>query len=264
MQKRRQSRVNTINLTYEDRVARIELNRPESINSMNVEMLQELSEALEEVKNSTADVLVLSGSGKGFSSGGDIKTMLSNMDPKAFSPVMKLISGIAVTLYTFPKLTISAIHGPAAGLGFSLALACDYVIAHQTATLSMNFIGIGLIPDGGGHFFLARRLGEIKARRLIWNGERLTAESAYDMGLVDRLVRNDLKAEVKGKIEEWLEKPVKALIQTKLIYANQYKSVLESMLAKEHDGQFSMRQTADHQEGIKAFMEKRQPRFTGK
>ncbi|MFY4774222.1 enoyl-CoA hydratase [Metabacillus sp. RGM 3146] len=256
--------MNTINLSFEDRVAYLELNRPESINAMNEEMLRELLAALQEVKESSADVLILSGSGKGFSAGGDIKTMLNNMDEAAFSPVMKVISDIALTLYTLPKLTISAIHGPAAGLGFSLALATDYIIAHQTATLSMNFIGIGLIPDGGGHFFLSRRLGEIKAKRLIWNGERLTAESAYDMGLVDRLVRGDIKSEVRNKVGEWLEKPVGAMIETKLIYAHQHKEMLEAMLKKEHDAQFKMRKTNDHQEGIRAFLDKRQPKFTGK
>ncbi|AZB42215.1 enoyl-CoA hydratase [Bacillus sp. FJAT-42376] len=254
----------TVNVSYEGRIAKIELNRPDVLNAMDSEMLSELLAAFKEVRDSEADVLILTGAGRGFSSGGDIKSMLSNMDESAFSSVMHTISQMIVELYTMPKLTISAIHGAAAGLGFSLALATDHVMAHETAILSMNFIGIGLIPDGGGHFFMEKRLGETKAKQMIWEGRRLSAEEARAHGLIDQMVSGDLRAAAEEKISEWLEKPVAAMIETKRIYTSRSAGQLEKMLSLETSSQYKMRQTRDHKEGISSFLEKRQPQFSGK
>ncbi|MTH54591.1 enoyl-CoA hydratase [Bacillus mangrovi] len=256
--------MNTVNVAYEGRIARVEMNRPDVLNAMDTVMLNELLAAFKEVRESKADVLVLSGAGRGFSSGGDIKSMLSNMDASAFPEVMKTISKMVLELYTMPKLTISAIHGAAAGLGFSLALACDHVMAHETAIVSMNFIGIGLIPDGGGHFFMEKRLGETKAKQMIWEGKRLGAEEALRLGLIDQMVPGDLRAAVEEKASEWLEKPVAAMIETKGIYTSRSAGILEAVLSMETSSQYKMRQTEDHQEGISSFLEKRQPQFTGK
>ncbi|WP_338780837.1 enoyl-CoA hydratase [Metabacillus sp. FJAT-52054] len=256
--------MNTVNVVYEGRVAKVEMSRPDVLNAMDGEMLSELLAAFKEVRDSEADVLVISGAGRGFSSGGDIKSMLSDMDESAFSSVMYTISQMITELYTMPKLTISAIHGAAAGLGFSLALACDHVIAHETAILSMNFIGIGLIPDGGGHFFMEKRLGETKAKQMIWEGRRLSAEGAMQAGLIDQMVAGDMKAAVEEKISEWLEKPVAAMIETKRIYTSRRAADLETILSLETSSQYKMRQTKDHKEGISSFLEKRQPQFSGK
>ncbi|MGD6818019.1 enoyl-CoA hydratase [Metabacillus sp. 84] len=255
--------MNTVKIAYEGRTARIELNRPDVLNAMDGEMLSELLAAFKEVRDSDADILVISGAGRGFSSGGDIKSMLSDMDQSAFSSVMHTISQMILELYTMPKLTISAVHGAAAGLGFSLALASDHIIAHETAILSMNFIGIGLIPDGGGHFFMEKRLGETKAKHMIWEGRRLSSEEALQAGLIDQMAAGDMRSAVEEKVSEWLEKPVAAMIETKRIFTSRSAGNLEAILSLETSSQYKMRQTGDHKEGISSFLEKRQPQFTG-
>lgn len=246
------------------RYATIEMNRPEVLNAMNGQMLEELLQAFKQAAESEADVVILSGSGRGFSAGGDIKTMLNSMDNEGFSQVMDLISEVVTTFHTMPKVTISAIHGPAAGLGFSLALAADYVVAHSSAVLAMNFIGIGLVPDGGGHYFMKKRLGETKAKHLIWSGEKLTADAALNLGLVDQVTDADLLDTVKTLVGGMLQRPVKAMVASKNIYSAVGKEELQQILTLEKETQYNMRQSEDHKEGIKAFLEKRKPQFTGK
>ncbi|QOR67400.1 enoyl-CoA hydratase [Cytobacillus suaedae] len=252
-------------LNVEGRVATLVLNRPEVLNAMDVPMLGEIVEKLKGLAtNDSVDVLVLTGSGRGFSAGGDIKSMLSSTDESAFLPVMETISEMMVTLYSLPKLVISAIHGPAAGLGLSFALAADYIIAEKQSKVAMNFIGIGLIPDGGGHFFLERRLGETKTKQVIWEGKSMGAEEAYALGLVDQIVDGDLQTAVTDKVNEWLHKPVKAMIKTKKILSDAGKQNLLNVLELEKYGQQEMRRTKDHHEGVQAFLEKRRPNFIGK
>ncbi|MBE4906763.1 enoyl-CoA hydratase [Bacillus luteolus] len=252
-------------LNVDGRVATLTLNRPEVLNAMDVPMLREIVERLKEVEsNDAVDVLVLTGSGRGFSAGGDIKSMLSSTDESAFLPVMETISEMMITLYSLPKLVISAIHGPAAGLGLSFALAADYIFAEKQSKLAMNFIGIGLIPDGGGHFFLERRLGETKTKQVIWEGKTMGADEAFSLGLVDQLVEVELQNAVSEKINEWLHKPVKAMVKTKAILADANKQKLLNVLELEKYGQQEMRSTKDHREGVQAFLEKRRPNFTGK
>ncbi len=254
---------NTVRLSVEGKIATITLNRPNSRNAMDAELLIALQDALRKVKDSSANVLVLTGEGPAFSAGGDIKTMLQEMNPDGFEEIMGIIKDIIVTLYTLPKITISAVNGAAAGLGLSLALASDFVIAHNSAKIAMNFIGIGLIPDGGGHFFMKKRLGEVKAKQVIWEGKRMTAEEAKQIGLVDDVVNGDLQVYLTNRLNLLLSSPLKAMIETKLLYAEYYRSELEHILDRETIGQKNMRQTKDHAEGIKAFLEKRAPNYQG-
>ncbi|MBL4955094.1 enoyl-CoA hydratase [Neobacillus sp. OS1-32] len=254
-----------VNVKVAGRVATVEMNRPEALNAMDVEMIRGLVTKLKEISESDEiDIVVLTGKGRAFSAGGDIKTMLSNMDPSAFYPVMDCISELVVTLYSIPKLTISAVTGAAAGLGFSLALATDYIIADKSSKLAMNFIGIGLIPDGGAHFFLEKRLGETKAKQIIWDGKMMGAEEALSLGLIQEVADDDLETAVHTRVTDWLNRPVQAMIRTKKILAEKNRPQLLKILELEKHGQQKMRETQDHQEGIKAFIEKRKPTFIGK
>ncbi|MEH7513002.1 enoyl-CoA hydratase [Gottfriedia acidiceleris] len=251
-------------LKKEGRVATVVFNRPEVLNAMNEDTFRQFRDVLDEIASSDVDVVVLCGNGKGFSSGGDLKSMLSNTDESAFGPVMDLITDVVVKLYTLPKIVISAIHGPAAGIGLSFALASDFVLAHESGVLAMNFIGIGLIPDGGAHYFLEKRLGEAKAKQLIWEGQKLNAKQALEIGLIDEVISGDFEQKINERVKSILQKPVSAMIQTKQIYSNGNLESLKNVLLFEKEGQSAMRRTADHQEGVQAFLQKRLPVFTGK
>ncbi|WP_174730561.1 enoyl-CoA hydratase [Mesobacillus harenae] len=255
---------NTVNLSINGRVAVLEMNRPEAMNALDLEMIKSLVYKLKEIGSSDdVDIVVLKGAGRAFCAGGDIKTMLSGTDENGFYSVMDSISELAVTLYSMPKITISAVSGAAAGLGLSLALASDYIIAEKSSKLAMNFIGIGLIPDGGGHFFLETRLGEARTKQVIWEGKTMSGEEALAIGMIDETAE-DLTAAVSERVDNWLNKPVQAMIKTKKILADKNRPGLLRVLELEKIGQFKMRQTEDHQEGIRAFLEKRSPKFIGK
>ncbi|TFD96955.1 enoyl-CoA hydratase [Jeotgalibacillus salarius] len=256
----------TLKVKLQGNTAVLSFNRPESLNALNLQMMNELLEALNEIKrNPDLQVLVLKGEGKGFCSGGDIKAMLQMNGEEDFQHFMKVINDLSVTLYTMPKITVSAIHGAAAGLGLSLALATDVIIAEEQSKLAMNFIGIGLVPDGGGHFFMQERLGAQKALHTIWRGDILNGHEALSLGLIDRVTAEGrINEEADEFVRTINHSPVKAMMESKSILRASRKNQLVDMLEMEKEAQWKMRQTNDHMEGIQAFAEKRKPVFKGK
>ncbi|WP_110929000.1 enoyl-CoA hydratase [Bacillus massiliglaciei] len=260
-----ESALSNVLVDYNGRTATVSMNRPKSMNAINPEMLQELVKALKEVsENEDIDIVILKGNGKAFSSGGDIKMMMDAGQEGQFDELMDGISELVTSLYFMPKLTISAIHGAAAGLGLSLALATDYLIAESDSKIAMNFIGIGLVPDGGGHFFLERRLGEVGAKELIWEGKVLTSQEAFEKRLIHEVAEGSLEEAVHRKVEGWLASPIQAMVKTKKILSEKNRPLLLKILEIEKAAQMKMRKTEDHLEGIRAFVEKRKPNFTGK
>jgi 2-(1,2-epoxy-1,2-dihydrophenyl)acetyl-CoA isomerase len=248
-----------------NRVATVEINRPENLNALDMQMLKALVYRLKEISESDEiDIVVLTGNGRAFSSGGDINWLNSQRTENEFTAFMDSINELSMTLYGMPKLTICAISGAAAGLGLSLALATDYIIADNSSKFAMNFIGIGLIPDGGGHFFLEKRIGETKAKQLIWEGKKYGAEEALQIGLIQEIAESGLQEALDTLITDWLSRPTQAMIRTKKILAEKNRPQLLKVLELEKYGQFKMRETLDHQEGIQAFLEKRKPKFNGK
>ena len=209
----------TVELNISGQVANIKMNRPKALNALNSTLIEELGACFAKVeKDKNIKIVVLSGNGGAFSAGGDIKEMLELQEESMFFEIMEKINKMIISLYTMPKLTIAAIEGPAAGLGLSIALAADYIIGKKGSKLAMNFIGIGLIPDGGSHFLLKKRLGEIKAKQLIWDGKVLDPAEAFQIGIIDE-VTDQLEGSIQLKLQSWLNKPLLAMIKTKNLYA---------------------------------------------
>ncbi|WP_204954045.1 enoyl-CoA hydratase [Metabacillus crassostreae] len=253
----------TVELIQAGKTATLYLNRVQSMNAMDVKMLEELTSCLKEIAGSNILLLFITGRGRAFSAGGDVKTMLSSNDESQFQPVMETIKEMIITLYTLPAVTVSFINGAAAGLGLSFALASDIVLAEKQAKVAMNFINIGLVPDGGGHFFLKKRLGEHAAKQVIWEGKTLNAEDALKTGMIDSVYEGDTEEQMllwKTKMEA---RPLQAMIATKTIFSSQEKSLLIETLNAETENQLNMRRTSDHSEGVAAFLEKRVAQFTG-
>jgi 2-(1,2-epoxy-1,2-dihydrophenyl)acetyl-CoA isomerase len=256
----------TIELKKEGRLAHLTLNRPASMNAMNDVMMKEIADAFEELKKDvTVQVLLIHGAGRAFSAGGDIKAMMDPDSPMDISKVMVDVCRLAKALYTLPQITIAVVHGAAAGLGFSLVLGCDHIIVEQETKLAMNFIGIGLIPDGAGHFFLKERVGVPQAKNLIWSGKVMNGQEALDKGLIDEVTEAGKSVE-RGEAfaHKLLASPIAAMIASKNILHAQKTKELESVLEMETEAQVAMRKTEDHLEGIQAFVGKRKPEFTGK
>ncbi len=256
----------TVQLHIDGKIAKVQLNRPKALNALDTTLLNELLEVLQKLKKDPSVLIIeLTGEGKGFSAGGDIKTMLSEATEENFLTIMDSISELVVTLYTMPKLVVTGIHGAAAGLGFGLALASDYIICEESSKLAMNFIGIGLIPDGGSHFLLQERIGTVDSKKLIWNGKIMEGQEALMKGLVDEVTSTGKLRESLDRFEEGcLQKPILAMLKTKEIYVESNKERLIKVLELEKQGQTLMRSTEDHREGIQAFIEKRKPSFKGK
>ncbi|KHD84579.1 enoyl-CoA hydratase [Heyndrickxia ginsengihumi] len=257
------SRFETLQFEVKNEVVYLYFNRPESLNAVNMKMVHELSDVLKTITlDETIKIVVVSGLGNAFSAGGDIKEMLSLHGENVFTKYMEQINEAVNTLTNLPKLTIAAIKGPATGLGLSLALAADYIISDVNSKLAMNFIGIGLVPDGGGHYLLQRRVGQEKAKKLIWEGNILSPSEALEIGLIDELSQ-EIEQSVEDKISNWKTKPLLAMIKTKKIYSELNRPIFNKSLELEKRAQWKMRQTKDHYEGIQAFVEKRQPYFIG-
>lgn len=256
----------TIHLEVADRKATLTLNRPNAMNAMDLTMMKELADCFEALHNEQdVQVLVVKGEGKVFSAGGDVKMMASSNGFSDFGLVMDNVARLIKAYYTLPMITIAQIHGASAGLGFSLALGSDMIVAEQSSKLAMNFIGIGLIPDGAGHFFMKERLGTVKAKQMIWEGKVLNGEQALALGLIDYNVPDGAAAvtvdQIVGKL---LASPILAMIETKQILHTANLQQLEQILQGESAGQGKMRLTKDHLEGVQAFVEKRVPQFIGK
>lgn len=249
-------------------IARLTLNRPDKLNSFNVEMHEEVRDALSRVRSDpTLRVFVLTGAGRGFCAGQDLSDRA--VAPGAAAPdlgesVEKYYGPLVLALRRLPMPVICAVNGVAAGAGANLPLACDIVIAARSASFNEVFCKLGLIPDTGGTYFLPRLLGSARATALAMLGERLSAEQAADWGLIWKCVDDDqLAAETDRLARHFAQAPTLGLARAKQALQASGLNTLESQLDLERDFMRELGRSADYREGVAAFMAKRPPQFTG-
>ncbi len=246
-------------------VATITLNRPEFYNALNDAITFELQDAWKAVaKDEAVRVVVLTGEGKAFCSGQDLKAepgkKRSFMDSlhKRYNPIVRAMRSL-------PKPIVCRLNGVAAGAGCSLALASDIIVASEDATLIEIFVNIGLVPDSGSSWFLPRLVGTAKAFELCAMGTKVKAAEALALGLVSKVVpAAELDAAVKKYTDYFSIAPTKAIGIIKKMLNKSTTATLEEMLDYEAYTQEIAGATSDHQEGVKAFLEKRKAAFTGK
>lgn len=258
-----------------DKIATITLNRPEALNALNLEMRYEILEALEDIEqDDDIRVVLITGAGRAFCSGGDVKGMrqstsgsspLDEVDMFAGRERLKGLGKVILKISQLEKPVIAAVNGVAAGAGFNLALACDLVIASEEARFVQSFVKLALVPDGGGFYSLVRRVGVAKAKELIFTGRMVEVEEAIRLGLVNLVVPTDKFLEEVLKFANQLaDQPPKSMAISKAILNKVDLMDLATELEYEALAQSICSLSQDHREGVKAFFEKRPGQFKGR
>ncbi len=254
----------TIRYEVRDRVAWLTLHRPDKLNAFTEQMNKEIIAALKQVSvDEEVRCLVITGAGRSFCSGEDLGGVTAEMNHgevlrTRYAPMMKL-------LHRLEKPVVAAVNGVAAGAGMSLALACDFRLASEKASFIEAFIHVGLIPDAGNLYYLPRLVGHAKALELAVFGEKITAKDAKEIGLVTSVIPEHLwDEEVHRFAQRLANMPTKAIGLIKRYLRESWNCTFEDYLEKEAYGQRIAGLTEDHQEGVRAFFEKRQPVFKGK
>jgi len=249
----------------EQGVAWLTLNRPKAYNSLSTELMEELIAALVDCeKDPETKVVVLKGAGKGFCAGGDLSKLDSLRNVKDSREYIALAGKVSSTIYNLAKPVIAMVTGAAAGAGFNIVLACDLVFCSTDARFIQSFATIGLIPDGGGCYFLPRLVGLQKAKELMFLATPLDAQKAMELGIVNQVAEKEKLLELVSEYALKLSKcaPM-AVMLTKKTLNQSYLLSLEEVLDAEADRQTICLGTADNKEGIAAFKEKREPVFRG-
>ena len=258
-----------IDVTDDDGITTITLNRPEKLNALAGHMRRDLAEALEAAGSDRAvNVVVITGVGRAFCSGGDVAAMaemIERNDADEFSRLLGSARRVVTAIRHMTKPVIASINGPAFGAGFNLALACDLRIASSNATFSQSFAKVGLHPDWGGTYFLPRLVTPNKACEMFFLGDPIDAEEAKRLGLINFVVPPaDLEAETRKLAERLRSAPAVALAAVKQAVYRSQSAELEEMLRYETEAQMRCFDSDDGAEGVRAFLEKRPPKFTGR
>ncbi len=259
----------TVNVSVADGTARVELNRPEALNAWNAQFGEDLLAALRGVgEDEAVRAVVLTGAGRAFSSGADLKDISTDTTPDGRPDVYKTLTEryhpIMHAIREMPKPVIAAVNGPAVGIGCSLALCCDLIVAAESAYFLLAFVNIGLVPDGGSSLFLPTRIGMARASELSMLGERLPAAKALEWGLINRVVADEqLEQEVAALAARMAAGPTRSYAGSKRQLNNWLYTRMEEQLELEAQIQQEMAGSDDFVEGAMAFVQKRPARFSG-
>jgi 2-(1,2-epoxy-1,2-dihydrophenyl)acetyl-CoA isomerase len=252
-------------VTIADGIATVLLNRPDKLNALSHEMYQELAGHFEALDgNDDVRAVILTGAGRAFCAGGDV-TSMGGRDVVAGRKRSKHHHRMILALHNLEKPVIAAVRGPAAGIGASLALACDVILASESAYLLMAFKNVGIPPDGGAVYFLTQYVGVARAKELVYTARKLPAREAQEMGIVMKVVADDtLEHEALALARDFATSATYALALAKRLFQSMYTPTLEQLLELEGLAIAGARLTHDHGEGVAAFREKRKPDFKGR
>jgi 2-(1,2-epoxy-1,2-dihydrophenyl)acetyl-CoA isomerase len=261
----------TVNLHRRGGAAKIELNRPQTLNAWNRQFGFDLLEAVRAVADDDeVRAVLVTGAGRGFSSGADLKEMGSSDDrtpdgkPDVRKTLVERYHPIIAGIRRMPKPVVAAVNGPAVGIGCSLALACDLIVARPSAYFLLAFVNIGLVPDGGSSVFLPARAGHARAFEMALLGERVPAEQAERWGLINRVwPEEDFEARTEELVASLAQGPTRSYAGTKRQLNNRIYWGMDEQLDLEADIQQEMAASQDFLEGVMAFVEKRSARFAG-
>ncbi len=259
-----------VRVRRESGAAVIELNRPEALNAWNKDLGLGLKDAVLGVaEDDTVRAVMITGAGRAFSSGADLRDITSDTTASGRPDVQKVLEEryhpIIETIRSMPKPVLAAVNGPAVGIGCSLALACDLIVAAESAYFLLAFVNIGLVPDGGSSVLVPSRVGFTRAAQMALLGERVGAAQAEAWGLINRVVPDaDFAAETTGLLERLAAGPTKSYAGTKRQLNRWLYEGIGAQLAFEAGIQQEMAESDDFAEGVGAFLEKRRASFGGR
>lgn len=259
----------TVKFELEENVAFITFNRPEALNALSLQLTSDLKAAIEKAIEEKARCVILTGEGRAFCSGGDLREMQSMWQKEGrieafLEEPLKALHDVILLIRETPIPFLAAVNGVCAGAGTNFALACDLIIATEDASFNEAFVRIGLSPDCGGSFFLPRAVGEKVAAEMFILGETISAERAKELGMINRIVPTEfLGEEAKTLALKLALAPTGSIGRIKKMLNATFSNDLNQQLELEHEMQIESGRSNDFKEGVMAFFEKRPPNFTG-
>jgi 2-(1,2-epoxy-1,2-dihydrophenyl)acetyl-CoA isomerase len=260
----------TVLYSLDNSVATIRMNRPDALNALSLQLGKDLATAVHQCILDEARAVILTGSGRAFCSGGDLREMRSMGEQQGsieafLDEPLKALHEVIRLIRETPVPFIAAVNGVCAGAGTNFALACDLVLAADDASFNEAFVRIGLSPDCGGSYFLPRAVGEKLAAELLMTGSTVSAQRAAEIGMINRVVpAADLMTEADKLASQLAKGPTAAIGRVKKMLNASFSNDLDEQLKLEADCQVESGKSADFKEGVTAFFEKRPPNFSGR